>query len=78
MRAAREAVDDQIPTRPPRSRTTRLAIPALLLVSVGVFSLVASPSAIETIIEKLGSVIPAEAATLLENALNRTAEGGVG
>ena len=78
-RAAREAVDDQIPDSAAAiAYYAFLAIPALLLVSVGVFSLVASPSAIETIIDKLGSVIPAEAATLLEDALNRTAEGGGG
>ena len=78
-RAAREAVDDQIPdSAAAMAYYAFLAIPALLLVSVGVFSLVASPSAIETIIDKLGSVIPAEAATLLEDALNRTAEGGGG
>ena len=78
-RAAREAVDDQIPdSAAAMAYYAFLAIPALLLVSVGVFSLVASPSAIETIIDKLGSVIPAEAVTLLEDALNRTAEGGGG
>src|SRR5688572_28399046 len=78
-RAAREAVDDQIPDSAAAiAYYAFLAIPALLLVSVGVFSLVASPSAIETIIDKLGSVIPAEAATLLEDALNRTADGGGG
>lgn len=78
-RAAREAVDDEIADSAAAiAYYAFLAIPALLLVSVGVFSIVASPSAIETIIEKLGSVIPAEAATLLENALNRTAEGGGG
>jgi membrane protein len=78
-RAARASVDDAIPDSAAAiAYYAFLAIPALLLVSVGVFSLVASPSAIETIIDKLGSVIPAEAATLLENALNRTAEGGGG
>ena len=78
-RAAREAVDDQIPdSAAAMAYYAFLAIPALLLVSVGVFSLVASPSAIQTIIDKLGSVIPAEAVTLLEDALNRTAEGGGG
>jgi membrane protein len=78
-RAVREAIDDEIPDSAAAiAYYSFLAIPALLLVSVGVFSLVASPSAIETIIDKLGSVIPAEAATLLEQALDRTAEGGGG
>src|SRR5688500_17537546 len=42
-----------------------LAIPAMLLISVGVFSIFAGPSAIETVINRLGSVMPAEAVTLL-------------
>lgn len=78
-RAVKEAVDDEIPDSAAAiAYYSFLAIPALLLVSVGVFSLVASPSAIETLIEKLGTVIPAEAATLLESSLNRTAEEGGG
>ena len=69
-RAVKEAVNDEIPDSAAAiAYYSFLAIPALLLVSVGVFSLVASPSAIETLIEKLGTVIPAEAATLLENSL---------
>ena len=55
-----------------------LAIPALLLISVGVFSIFASPSAVDTIVEKLGSVMPAEAVALLRSGLDRTAEEGGG
>ena len=78
-RAVRAAIDDEIPDSAAAiAYYGFLAIPALLLVSVGIFSLVASPSAIATIIDKLGTVIPAEAATLLENSLNRTAEEGGG
>jgi membrane protein len=55
-----------------------LAIPALLLISVGVFSIFAGPDAVETIIDKLGTVIPAEAVTLLESSLRRTTEEGGG
>jgi len=55
-----------------------LALPALLLISVGVFSIFAGPSAIETVIDRLGSVMPAEAVTLLEEGLNRTTEEGGG
>ena len=74
-RAVREAVDDQIPdSAAAMAYYAFLAIPALLLISVGIFSIIASPSAVETIIDKLGTVIPAEAATLLQNALERTTE----
>ena len=78
-RAGRAAIDDQITDSAAAiAYYSFLAIPALLLISVGVFSLFAGPSAIESIIERLGSVIPAEAAKLLENALTRTTREGGG
>lgn len=78
-RAARGAVDDQITDAAAAiAYYGFLAIPALLLVSVGVFSIFAGPSAVETIIERLGSVMPAEAVTLLETSLRRTTEEGGG
>jgi membrane protein len=46
-----------------------LAIPAALLVAVGIFSLVASPSTITTVINKLQTVVPAEATDLLDSSL---------
>jgi membrane protein len=46
-----------------------LAIPATLLVAVGVFSLVAGPSAVSTLIDKLHGIIPGQAATLLSGSL---------
>lgn len=51
-----------------------LAIPSLLLVAVGVFSLVASEDAVSTIIEKLEGIVPAEALTLLRDSLQRVTE----
>jgi membrane protein len=78
-RAARAAVDDQITDAAAAiAYYAFLAIPALLLISVGVFSVFAGPSAVETIIERLGSVMPAEAVALLENGLRRTTEEGGG
>jgi membrane protein len=55
-----------------------LALPAISLIAVGVFSLVAGPSAVHTIVEKVGTVAPKEAVTLLEKSLTRTTEGGGG
>ncbi len=46
-----------------------LAIPSALLVAVGVFSLVAGPDAISTVIDKLGAVMPAEATRLVRSSL---------
>ena len=48
-----------------------LAIPAMLLVAVGVFNLVADEDAITTIIDKLQGVVPEEALTLIQQTLER-------
>ena len=78
-RAARAAADDQITDAAAAiAYYTFLAIPALLLISVGFFSIFAGPSAVETIIDRLGSVVPAEAVKLLETGLQRTTEEGGG
>ena len=46
-----------------------LAIPSALLLAVGIFSVVASPQAITTLIDKLHGIMPAQATTLLEGSL---------
>src|SRR5262249_28608405 len=51
-----------------------LAIPAALLVVVGLFGLLASPHDVTTVVDKIGSVIPGEAKKLLENSLLRMTE----
>ena len=51
-----------------------MAIPSLLLVAVGLFSLFASPDAIGTITEKLAGVVPREALTLVDDSLTRVIE----
>jgi membrane protein len=51
-----------------------LAIPAVLLVVVGLFSLVASPDGITTLIDKLGTVVPSQTTQLLEDSLRRMNE----
>jgi membrane protein len=55
-----------------------LAIPAVLLVAVGLFSLFASGDAITTVIDKLGSVIPSQATQLIEDSLRRMNENKSG
>ena len=55
-----------------------LAIPAVLLVAVGLFSLFASPDAITTVIDKLGTVIPSQATQLIEDSLRRMNENKSG
>jgi membrane protein len=51
-----------------------MAIPAALLVAVGVFSLVAGPSAIATVIDKLNAIMPAQATSLLDDSLKNLTE----
>jgi membrane protein len=46
-----------------------LAIPSVLLVVTGIFSLVSSPSGAATLVDKLNGVMPAEAQKLLEDSL---------
>jgi membrane protein len=46
-----------------------LAIPSALLIAVGVFSLVAGPNAVTTLVDKLHSVMPGQATSLLEGSL---------
>jgi membrane protein len=51
-----------------------LALPAILLVAVGLFSLFASADAITTLIDKLGTVVPSQTTQLLESSLRRMNE----
>jgi membrane protein len=51
-----------------------LAIPSALLVILGVFSLFASPTDVNSLIQRAHNVIPTEAATLLSDSLRRSTE----
>jgi membrane protein len=48
-----------------------LAIPSTLLVVAGVFSLLAGPHAVTTVVDKLHTIIPSQAQSLLEDSLRR-------
>ena len=72
LRAGKEALDDHITNLAAAiAYYSFLAIPSLLLVAVGVFSLFASPDAIGTITEKLAGIVPREALTLIDDSLTR-------
>jgi membrane protein len=74
-RAAKEALEDQITDiAAALAYYAFLAIPAALLVAVGFFGLFAGPDAINTIMEKLGTVAPAETIELLDESLTRITE----
>src|SRR5262249_25399432 len=56
-----------------------LAIPATLMVAVGLFSLFAGPHAVTTFIDKLHGILPGQARSLLEGSLkNLTRHKGTG
>jgi membrane protein len=48
-----------------------LAIPSALLIAAGLFSLLAGPDAVTTVVDKLGTIIPGQAQTLLSGSLRR-------
>jgi membrane protein len=48
-----------------------LAIPSILLIAAGVFSLLAGPHAVTTVVDKLHTIIPGQAQSLLEGSLRR-------
>lgn len=58
-----------------------LAIPALLLVAVGAFGLLAGDGTVEALVDRLDGVVPAEALSLIDDSLTRvtdSAGGGLG
>jgi membrane protein len=56
-----------------------LAIPAALMVAVGLFSLLAGPHAVTTLLGKLHGILPAQAISLLDGSLkNLTQNKGTG
>jgi membrane protein len=71
-RAFSEALDDNVPmVASALAYSTFLALPSALLVLTGAFTLVASPSDIRTVTDRIGDVAPEEAVTLLQDSLAR-------
>lgn len=74
-RAVAEARDDDVSTiAQALAFSLFLAIPAAMLVALGVFSLVADASTVESLIDRVRTVMPEEAATLLRDSLRRSTE----
>jgi membrane protein len=79
VRAGKEALDDHITNLAAAiAYYSFLAIPSLLLVGVGFFSLFAGPDAISTIVDKLQGIVPREGVTLIEDSLRRVTENQAG
>ena len=81
VRGAKEAKADSITDiAAALSYYAFLAIPAVLLVAVGVFTQVAGPETIQSMLDRLEGIVPEEAITLIGDSLNRAIEnqgGGV-
>ena len=74
-RAAKDSLDDGVPMiAQALAYSLFLAIPASLLVVLGVFSLVADAGTIESLIDRARAVMPDQAADLLRDSLRRTSE----
>jgi membrane protein len=74
-RAAKEAMNDHITNvAAALSYYAFLAIPSALLVGLGLFSLFASPDTVTTLVDKLSTIMPGEATTLLRDNLTQMTE----
>jgi len=74
-RALKEAREDDVATMAQAlAYALFLAIPAIGLVVLGVFSIVADPRLIDDVVERAQTVMPAEAASLVRDSLRRTSE----
>jgi membrane protein len=75
VRAAKQSMEDHVTNLAAAlAYYAFLAIPAALLVAVAIFGLVADADAVTTIVNKLQSVAPEEALTLIRDTLNRVTE----
>lgn len=74
-RGAKEAKHDEITdVAAALSYYTFLALPAVLLIAVGVFARTAGPDTIESMLDRLEGVVPAEAIQLMRDSLTRIIE----
>ncbi|HKP18710.1 MAG TPA: YihY/virulence factor BrkB family protein [Gaiellaceae bacterium] len=71
-RAAKETLDDNIPMiASALAYSSFLAIPSILLVTVGVFTLATGPGTINSLIEHFATVMPQQATQLISDSLHR-------
>jgi membrane protein len=74
-RAAKESLDDNLPMiASALAYSSFFAIPSVLLVAVGLFTLVAGPDTIRELIDRFSTFMPADAAQLLGDSLRRLEE----
>jgi membrane protein len=55
-----------------------LAIPSALLIAIGLFGIFASPQDVSTLVDKLGTIMPAQATSLIHDSLTQMTERDAG
>src|SRR4051794_27406740 len=71
-RAGKEMLDDNIPMiASALAYSTFLAIPSVLLVATGLFTLIAGPDTINPLMQHLGQIAPKQTVDLLNGSLQR-------
>ena len=74
-RAGKESMQDHIPNiAAALAYYAFLAIPSSLLVALGLFSLFATPDTVATLVDKLSTIMPGEATTLVRDNLTQMTE----
>jgi membrane protein len=72
VRAVRESIDDDVPVMASAlAYSAFFAIPSMLILLLGVFTLVADEATISSLVDRLTMVAPADAATLFGDSLRR-------
>lgn len=75
MRAAHGSLDDNVPMMASSlAYSAFFAIPSMLLLLLGVFTLVADQSTISSLVDRLTIIAPSDAATLFGDSLQRLSE----
>ena len=75
VRAARESLDDNVPMMASAlAYSAFFAIPSALLLVLGVFTLVADESTIQSLVDRLTEIAPSDAATLFGESLERVSQ----
>lgn len=78
-RAVAEARNDEVPMiAQALAYSLFLAIPSAALLALGIFSLVADPSTVAELLDRLRLVMPEEAITLLRRSLDRSTQSSSG
>jgi membrane protein len=74
-RAVKEASEDHITAiSAALAYYAFLAIPSALLVALGIFSLFATPDTVTTLVDKLSTIMPGEATSLIQDSLTQMTE----